>query len=170
MDGGKFQVEDDTGNTMVGGSLTVGDNVTISGVAEFSRGLKMTGDYFSVSEGSGDTEIRGSLVLHGSLTPKESIDLSELSTSKIFVKSADARSLVIETPVDKAFFRLNTAEKVPSVNVVGALASLDDTSAIRLKGGSFEAKRSSITRANPGKWKRRPMALTMTIVFSWMGW
>ena len=63
MDNDKFTVEDDTGNTLIGGTLNTAGVLTSKSKAHLNGGLQMDGNKFVVEDGTGNTNIEGSLTV-----------------------------------------------------------------------------------------------------------
>ena len=63
MDNNKFTVEDDTGNTLIGGTLNTAGVLTSQSKAHLNGGLQMDGNKFVVEDGTGNTNIEGSLTV-----------------------------------------------------------------------------------------------------------
>ena len=150
MDNDKFTVEDDTGNTLIGGTLGAGETY-IPSKAHLNGGLQMDGNKFVVEDGTGNTNIEGSLTVEQLTTFKGSIDLSSPigSSSEIIIEDQKNVSLTFKTDTGVDLVTLNTDETFPEVNIAGQLTSRDDHSAGTLRGGQLNMERAGIRRSNP---------------------
>ena len=151
MDNNKFTVEDETGNTFIGGTLNIAGVLTSQKKAHLNGGLQMDGNKFVVEDGTGNTNIEGSLTVEQLTTFKGSIDLSSPidSSSEIIIEDQKNVSLTFKTDTGVDLVTLNTNETFPEVNVAGQLASRDDYSAGTLRGGQLNMERAGIKRSNP---------------------
>ena len=111
----------------------------------------MDGNKFVVEDGTGNTNMEGSLTVEQLTTFKGSIDLSSPinSSSEIIIEDQNNVSLTFKTDTGVDLVTLNTEETFPEVNVAGQLASRDDHSAGILRGGQLNMERAGIRRSNP---------------------